>query len=107
MSVDLFEIGQVARESGSIDAIRSAFQELRSHSAGAAQRDRRLSQPELSSRHPRQFALECLYAKVAVDHHDESGKAYWLAVDFFQPQAGRWVSEIAGMAVSVPSAGHG
>ena len=30
-----------------------------------------------------------------------------LAVDFFQPQAGRWVSEIAGMAVSVPSAGHG
>jgi hypothetical protein len=41
------------------------------------------------------------------DHHDESGKTYWLAVDFFQPQAGRWVSEIAGMAVSVPSAGHG
>ena len=41
------------------------------------------------------------------DHHDESGKVYWLAVDFFQPQAGRWVSEIAGMAVSVPSAGHG
>jgi hypothetical protein len=41
------------------------------------------------------------------DHHDESGKTYWLAVDFFQPQAGRWVSEIAGMAVSIPSAGHG
>ncbi|MFL5800430.1 MAG: hypothetical protein ACJ8CR_01670 [Roseiflexaceae bacterium] len=41
------------------------------------------------------------------DHHDESGKVYWLAVDFFQPQARRWVSEIAGMAVSVPSAGHG
>jgi hypothetical protein len=41
------------------------------------------------------------------DHHDETGKTYWLAVDFFQPQAGRWVSEIAGMAVSVPSAGHG
>jgi hypothetical protein len=41
------------------------------------------------------------------DHHDESGKAYWLAVDFFQPEAGRWVSEMAGMAVSVPSAGHG
>jgi hypothetical protein len=50
------------------------------------------------------------------DHHDESGKAYWLAVDFFQPQAGRWVSEIAGLAVAseiaglavaVPSAGHG
>jgi hypothetical protein len=41
------------------------------------------------------------------DHHDESGKTYWLAVDFFQPQAGRWVSEIAGLAVAVPSAGHG
>jgi hypothetical protein len=41
------------------------------------------------------------------DHHDETGKTYWLAVDFLQPQAGRWVSEIAGMAVSVPSAGHG
>jgi len=41
------------------------------------------------------------------DHHDESGKTYWLAVDFFQPEAGRWVSEIAGLAVAVPSAGHG
>jgi len=41
------------------------------------------------------------------DHHDEAGKTYWLAVDFFQPQAGRWVSEIAGLAVAVPSAGHG
>ncbi|HEX5690106.1 MAG TPA: hypothetical protein VFX76_08890 [Roseiflexaceae bacterium] len=41
------------------------------------------------------------------DHHDETGKTYWLAVDFFQPEAGRWVSEIAGLAVAVPSAGHG
>jgi hypothetical protein len=41
------------------------------------------------------------------NHQDEAGRAYWLAVDFFQPQAQQWVSEIAGMSVSVPSAGHG
>jgi hypothetical protein len=41
------------------------------------------------------------------DHHDETGRVYWLAVDFFQPQAQRWVSEIAGQSVTLPSAGHG
>jgi len=41
------------------------------------------------------------------DHHDDIGRVYWLAVDFFQPQAQRWVSEIAGQSVTLPSAGHG
>ena len=40
-------------------------------------------------------------------HQDDAGHSYWLAVDFLQPQAGRWVSEIAGMTVPVPPSGHG
>jgi hypothetical protein len=41
------------------------------------------------------------------DHHDETGRVYWLAVDFLQPQAQQWVSAIAGQSVTLPSAGHG
>jgi len=41
------------------------------------------------------------------DHHDETGRVYWLAVDFFQPQAQQWVSDMAGQSVTLPSAGHG
>ncbi|GAC1534453.1 MAG: hypothetical protein NVS2B7_02620 [Herpetosiphon sp.] len=40
-------------------------------------------------------------------HTDELGHAYWVAVDFFQPSAQKWVSEIQGFSVSVPGAGHG
>lgn len=31
----------------------------------------------------------------------------WLAVDFFRPDVGRWVTEIAGTTVIVPESGHG
>jgi len=31
----------------------------------------------------------------------------WLAVDFFRPDVGRWVTEIAGATVIVPESGHG
>lgn len=40
-------------------------------------------------------------------HMNESGRFYWLAVDFKQPEVGRWVSEIAGMSVPVPASGYG
>jgi len=40
-------------------------------------------------------------------HTDEAGRSYWLAVDFKQPEVGRWVSEIAGMSVPVPASGFG
>lgn len=40
-------------------------------------------------------------------HTDETGKGYWLAVDFFNPNAGRWVSESAGQPWIVPPSGHG
>ena len=33
--------------------------------------------------------------------------AVWLAVDFFRPDVGRWVTEIAGATVVVPESGHG
>lgn len=40
-------------------------------------------------------------------HTDEAGRSYWLAVDFKQPEVGRWVSEIAGLSVPVPASGYG
>jgi hypothetical protein len=40
-------------------------------------------------------------------HTDDAGRSYWLAVDFKQPEVGRWVSEIAGMSVPVPASGYG
>ena len=40
-------------------------------------------------------------------HVDIDGPGRWLAVDFFQPVAKRWVSESAGMEVPVPASGHG
>jgi hypothetical protein len=32
---------------------------------------------------------------------------FWLVVDFFRPDVGRWVTEIAGATVIVPESGHG
>ena len=43
-------------------------------------------------------------------HTDETGKGYWLAVDFFNPNAGNsgaWVSDSAGQPWVVPPSGHG
>ncbi len=40
-------------------------------------------------------------------HTNEAGKAYWLAVDFLQPVAQKWVSELQGMSVAVPPSGFG
>lgn len=40
-------------------------------------------------------------------HVEGDGAGRWVAVDFFQPEAKHWVSEIAGMAVPVPASGHG
>jgi hypothetical protein len=38
-------------------------------------------------------------------HRHES--TFWLVVDFFRPDVGRWVTEIAGATVIVPESGHG
>lgn len=40
-------------------------------------------------------------------HTDETGKGYWLAVDFLNPAAGAWVSDSAGQPWVVPPSGHG
>jgi hypothetical protein len=40
-------------------------------------------------------------------HWGEDDKGVWLAVDFFSPATGNWVSESAGMTSPVPSTGHG
>ena len=39
-----------------------------------------------------------------VHRHDST---FWLVVDFFRPDVGRWVTEIAGATVIVPESGHG
>jgi hypothetical protein len=39
-----------------------------------------------------------------VHRHDGT---FWLVVDFFRPDVGRWVTEIAGATVIVPESGHG
>src|SRR5438046_24085 len=39
-----------------------------------------------------------------VHRHDGT---VWLVVDFFRPDVGRWVTEIAGATVIVPESGHG
>jgi hypothetical protein len=38
-------------------------------------------------------------------HRHEGG--IWLVADFFRPDVGRWVTEIAGATVIVPESGHG
>jgi hypothetical protein len=40
-------------------------------------------------------------------HLDEQGRSYWVAVDFLQPSAKRWVSEISGLSVVVPPGPQG
>ena len=42
-----------------------------------------------------------------VHRHLYDAKPNWLAVDFFRPDLGRWVTDIAGATVIVPPAGHG
>lgn len=40
-------------------------------------------------------------------HWDENDHGLWLAVDFFSPATGKWVSESAGLSAPVPASGHG
>jgi len=42
-----------------------------------------------------------------VHRHLYDSQPSWLAVDFFRPDVGRWVTDIAGATVIVPPAGHG